>query len=400
MSLAWLLLCALAASLAALAWTFVGYPLQAYLQARLRPKPLPQRHWLPELSVLVAVHDAEDLIEAKLDDLFAQDYPAQQIEVHVACDGCSDATVAKLQAYAQRERRLHVHVFEQRRGKSACLADLIELARGEVLVLCDVRQRLGGGALRALCAALAGGFAAVSGLLRFERERGQPMSNEAYWAFEAWLRSCEARSGSVVGVTGALYAVRRADMPRPPPGLILDDVWVPMQIAAGGGRIGLEPAAVAWDTPSPSAAVESARKRRTLAGNWQLLRLWPGLLLPFAHPLWWRFVSHKLLRLLMPFALIAALLANLALAGRHLLLDLLLLAQLAGWALAAAGLLLPAARGFKPVRLAAAFVELNLYALLGLHDHLRGRAGALWRSNPSSSARSSSARDPASEARP
>lgn len=400
MSLAWLVLAVLLLSLAALAWTFVGYPLQVFAQARLRPQPLPPQHWLPELSVCMAVHNGADLIEAKLDDLFAQDYPADLIEIRVACDGCSDASVDKLRAYALREPRLHVHVFEQRRGKSACLADLIDLARGEVLVLCDVRQRLGEGALRALCAALAGGFAAVSGLLRFERAPGQPLANQAYWAFEAWLRRCEARSGSVVGVTGALYAVRRADMPRPPPGLILDDLWVPMKIAAGGGRIGLEPAAIAWDTPSPSAAVESARKRRTLAGNWQLLRLWPALQVPFAHPLWWRFVSHKLLRLLMPFALITALLANLALAGRHPLINLLLLAQLAGWALAAAGLLLPVARAFKPARLAAAFVELNLYALLGLYDYLRGRAGALWHSNPSPSARGSKARDPASEARP
>jgi poly-beta-1,6-N-acetyl-D-glucosamine synthase len=397
MSLNLLLLGVLLSSLAVLAWTFVGYPLQAWLQARLRPRPLqaPQREWLPSVSVLIAVHNAAALIEAKLDDLFAQDYPRDRLDVHVGCDGCADDTAKRLYAYAARESRLRVHEFDRRRGKSACLADLIEHARGEVLVLCDVRQRLGADTLRTLCAALAAGHAAVSGLLRFEGRRGQPLANEAYWAFEAWLRRCEARSGSVVGVSGALYAVRRADMPRPPAGLILDDLWVPMQIAARGGRIGLESAAVAWDTPSPSAAVESSRKRRTLAGNWQLLRLWPSLLLPFAHPLWWRFFSHKLLRLLMPFALLAALLSNLALAGRHPVLDLLLIAQLAGWALALAGLLLPVARRFKPARLAAAFVELNLYALLGLHDHLRGRSSALWQS-----AAAGSAHDSANEARP
>lgn len=375
-----LLLALLLLSLAALAWTFLGYPLAIAVLARLRPRPTAREAWTPSLSVCIAVHNGAGHIEAKLDDLFAQDYPPGCLQVVVVCDGCSDDTALRLSRRA--DPRLRVKVVAERRGKSACLADALALANGEVLVLTDVRQRLEPGSLRALCAALASGeLAAVGGLLRFESARGQPAPADPYWRFESWLRAAEARSGSVVGVSGALYAVRRADMPTPPPGLILDDLWVPLAIAAAGGRIGLEPAAIAWDRPPGDLRAEAVRKRRTLAGNWQLLARWPALLLPGAHPLWWRFVSHKLLRLLMPFALLLALLCNLLLLGLHPLLDALLVAQLGGWLLAAAGLLLPAARGLLPVRLATAFVAMNAYAALGLWDHLRGGPGHLWRAD-------------------
>lgn len=388
------LLAVLALSLLALAWTFLGYPLQMALAARLRPRPLQPQPWLPRLSVCIAVHNGAREIEAKLDDLFAQDYPSERLQVVVVCDGCSDATVALLEARARREPRLRLKACAERRGKSACLADAMALAEGEVLVFNDVRQRLGAGSLRALCAALAGGAAVASGLLRFERAHGAPVPADPYWRFEAWLRQQESASGSVVGVSGALYAARARDLSPPPPGLILDDVWQPMLVAARGGRIVLESNAVAWDRPSATAAVEAARKRRTLAGNWQLLRLWPGLLRPGAHPLWWRFVSHKLLRLLMPFALLLALASNLALLGWHPLLDALAALQLMGWTVGLTGLLLPPPARPLPLRLAAAFLQLNAYALLGLLDHLRQRQGHLWQTTPAA------APAPVSQARP
>ncbi|MCK7593989.1 glycosyltransferase [Pseudomarimonas salicorniae] len=374
----WLLL----SSVALLALTFFLYPLGIALRAAHWPRPWATRAWQPRVSVLMAVHNGDSELESKLDHLLQHDYPAELMELVVVSDGSSDGTAAILRRRAGE--RLRVRVIESRGGKSAALAEALQLASGDVLVFCDLRQRLEPGAVQALCDALGGGELAVAGgSLRFRPGPSGSASVGVYWRFESWLRRNEALSGSVVGVSGALYALRRSDLPEIPAGLVLDDLYVPLKVAERGGRIGLVDAAIAWDLPAPSAGVEAARKRRTLAGNWQLLARWPALLLPFAHPLWWRFLCHKVLRLLIPFFLLGALVGNslLALDGEPAWLAL-LACQLAGHLAGLAALTMPALRRLLPLRLAAAVWELNLYAVLGLWDHLRGSRSHLWQTTP------------------
>lgn len=374
----------LAACLAVLAWTYLGYPALMALKARLVPRPTRRERWQPRVSVCMAVHDGVAHLERKIEGLLAQDYPADRLEIVVVSDGSTDGTAARLGALAARDARVVALVHSTRRGKTACLADAIERARGDVLVMTDVRQRLATGSLQALCDALASGeLAAVSGLLKLEATDGYAKSQDAYWRYETALRRAEAATGSVVGVSGALYAVRRSAMPLPPPGLVLDDVWVPMRIAAAGGRIGLVDDAVAFDIASPGASIESARKRRTLSGNWQLLALWPALAIPGAHPLAWRFLGHKLLRLIAPLFLAGAFASNALLLGSGALPQLLFAAQCAAYAAAFGGLAFPATRRLSPVKLAAAFLELNAYAALGFVDFLRRRDAHLWSVAPS-----------------
>ncbi|MBL8298391.1 MAG: glycosyltransferase family 2 protein [Rhodanobacteraceae bacterium] len=376
----WLAVAVLWISLALVAYTYVGYPVLIALLARLRPRPLKRVPWEPTVTVCIAMHNGLAELDRKLDGLLGHDYPADRLSIIVVSDGSTDGSAEHLQARAGP--RVQAIIEPQRRGKTACLRRAIEAATGEVLLFTDMRQRLEPGSVRALCAALASGeVKAVSGALRFESADGYAASVDAYWRYESALRRNEARSGSVVGVTGAIYAVRRHDMPLPPPGLVLDDVWVPMQIAARGGRVDIEPGAIAWDRPSQNASAEAARKRRTLAGNWQLLRLWPGLLMPGRHPLWWRFLSHKFLRLLMPMALVTAFVANVILCRAGFLYFSLLCAQVLAYIGALAGIALPALRRQLPLRLAAAFVEMNLYALAGFIDFLRQRDAHLWQTS-------------------
>lgn len=367
--------------LAALGWAFAGYPVWLWLRARWAPRPVSKPHWQPRVSVCMAVHNAAFHVDAKIEGLLAHDYPAELLEIIVVSDGSDDGTAARLHALAGD--RLTVIDRPIRRGKSACLADAVAVARGEVLVFTDVRQRLAAGSVQALCNALGSGeLAAVSGLLRLENLRGDVQAADAYWRYETAIRSMEAASGSVIGVSGALYAVRKADMPVPPAGLVLDDVWVPMRIAANGGRIGLEPAAVVFDQASPSAAVESIRKRRTLAGNWQLLALWPAIAIPGRHPLAWRFIQHKLLRLVAPVFLVGALLANALLWGQGEWPRVILILQACAYLMALMGLQWPVLRRLPPIRLTSAFLEMNAYAVLGAIDFLRSRDAHLWQAAP------------------
>jgi cellulose synthase/poly-beta-1,6-N-acetylglucosamine synthase-like glycosyltransferase len=142
---------------------------------------------------------------------------------------------------------------------------------------------------------------------------------------------------STLGATGAIYALRRSLWRPLPVDTLLDDVLAPMRAVLAGYRIVFDERALAYDRASRDAAAESRRKTRTLAGNYQILAQEPTLLLPLANPVWLQYVSHKVGRLLVPWALVAAFAASLALAGSHWFYAAALALQVAFYALAAAG---------------------------------------------------------------
>jgi poly-beta-1,6-N-acetyl-D-glucosamine synthase len=158
-----------------------------------------------------------------------------------------------------------------------------------------------------------------------------------YWRYEKVLRRLESTIASTVGATGAIYALRRSAWQPLPEGTILDDVLAPMRAVLAGWSIAFDDRAKAFDHGSWDSATEARRKVRTLAGNVQILWLEPRLLLPFVNPVWLQYVSHKVGRLMVPYALVALLVSNLALAGEHLVYALALGAQCAFYLLAAYG---------------------------------------------------------------
>jgi cellulose synthase/poly-beta-1,6-N-acetylglucosamine synthase-like glycosyltransferase len=360
--------------------TYIGYPLGMLLRAKLRPKPIARRPSTPTITVVMAVHDGAALIGRKLENLLALDYPASAYSIVVACDGCTDGTVAIARGFAAADPRVAVLEFAARRGKAACLNDAIAAAGGEILVLTDVRQRLADDVLRVFAAAFADrDIGAVGGELRFESSAaGFAESVGAYWRYETLLRLSESRSGSVIGVSGALYSMRRSLFAPIPPGTVLDDVLIPMNIARAGRRVVLEPAAVGWDRPSGTPTEERRRKIRTLAGNLQLLQLAPWLASPRANPLWFRFVCHKLLRLAAPWLIVFLTVAAAALCGTSVFHALCFGALVLGFALFLAGACMPSLVHGTPMRLIMAFGFLNLFAAQALVAFMRNRKLHLW----------------------
>jgi len=128
-----------------------------------------------------------------------------------------------------------------------------------------------------------------------------------YWRVEKIVREMESRCGSVVGATGAFYGVRRELLHPIPSETLLDDVYIPMRVLQANKRVVFEPRARAWDLPDQGTEREFARKVRTLSGNYQLLQMQPWLWTA-ANPIRFEFISHKVLRLVVPFALLVALL--------------------------------------------------------------------------------------------
>jgi poly-beta-1,6-N-acetyl-D-glucosamine synthase len=360
-----------------LAYTYVGYAAWLWLCSRWRKRPVRTGSITPRISVVLVVRNEAATLRDKLRNLVAMDYPPDFLEVVVVSDGSTDATPQILAEYAAAEDRLRVVLNPQPRGKAAGLNEALQMARGEIVVFTDARQILEPDAVRLL----AGNFADLSvGCASGELMLGNPESGETssglglYWRIEKKVREWESASGSVVGATGALYAVRRELIPEVPEGTILDDVYIPMQVVRRNARVIFDPRARAWDAPDLGSGREFARKVRTLGGNYQLLQLAPWLL-GRENPIRFEFVSHKLLRLVAPFALVAALVAAAFLRGP--LYGTALVLQLAFYGLSLLALA-RLARG--PVaRFADAsctFVVLNSAALVAFANFVRGRKAA------------------------
>lgn len=371
-------------SVALVVYTFLGYPLLLGLLARLRPMPprgsAPDTP-PPEVCVIIAASNEEARIAARVENVLQSDYPAASLRVLVVSDGSTDAT-------AQRVLDLHhprVGVLEQpeRAGKAACLNAGAEAAGGsEILVFADARQRFAPDAIAKLVAKFSDpSVGAVSGALEIERSGGGVGSGvDSYWRLEKWLRAAEARWDSAIGCTGAIYAIRRGLFHPIPADTILDDVVIPMHIAAAGKRVLFEPEALAHDPQPLDPRSERVRKRRTLAGNFQMLLRYPGWLLPWRHRLWWQLLSHKYLRVFAPLFLLVVFVLNALLAAapaRPGFYCGLLLLQLAFYVCALAGIALPMLR-LRVFAWPAGFVFLNAMSVRGFIFYLRNRGASGW----------------------
>ncbi|HET7752735.1 MAG TPA: glycosyltransferase family 2 protein [Anaeromyxobacteraceae bacterium] len=363
---------AMIASLAFVAFTYVIYPLAMLLRARWLPRPVRpiEPHRWPTVTCVVASHDEGERLVDKVRALLSTDYPPGLLEVVVADDGSSDGSPSR--ARALDPARVRVASNPKQAGKPSALVRAVAIARGDVLLLCDARQRLAPGAVRALVAPMADpGVGAVTGHLRLDAARGPG----AYWTYETAIRRAEGRTGSVVGATGAIYAVRRELFPRTlPADTILDDVYVPMTLIRGGFRVAYAEDAIAYDLEL-DVSREFVRKVRTLAGNFQLLAMLPWLASPLRNPVFWRYFWHKIARLLCPAALAIALVTSFEAHG--LLANALFAAQLYLYSLAAFGHV-RASRAGRAATLCCTFVALNLAAVMGFVTWVRRANRVTW----------------------
>jgi len=357
-------------SLLMVGYTFAGYPVLIALLARLFPHPVRKGEITPRVSVVLVAYNEAGRIRARIENLLDADWPRERLEIIVVTDGSTDGTPAIVREIGEP----NVRVIEraERSGKSACLNAGIPEANGEIVVLCDARQRFAPETIPNLVSNFADErFGAVSGELFIESSESSVGGGvDIYWKIEKLVRESEARLSSVVGATGAVYAIRKALFKPIPPDTLLDDVVIPMQIVMAGRRVGFDPSAPAFDPQTTDPAREKRRKLRTLAGNFQMLFRYPGWLLPWRAGIWWQVISHKYLRLVAPLFLLAMFVSNAALIELPLY-RWLFFGHCGFYGLALLGALLPGVK-LKLLSIPSGFVFLNLMTVGGFWNWLRG----------------------------
>lgn len=323
-------------SLIGILYTYVGYPAVMWMLARLRPRRWKAGPITPSVSVVLAVHNGASLLPHKIEHLLGLDYPNIK-EIIIVSDGSTDGTAELLAG--QNHPRLTTVILGEHCGKAAAINAGMAKATSDVILFVDIRPVIATGAIQQLVSNFADPkVGCVAGELIL-RKGGHDATSAAvggiYWRYEKWIRTCESMCGSPVGVYGGFYAIRREFAVPQPAGMILDDMFQPLSIIRQGYRSVLDSQAYVYDSWPEKTEDEFHRKVRTLAGNFQLFRLAPWTLTP-RNPVLFQLISHKVMRLVVPYLMVALLAATLALSRGSLVYATIAALQIFFWAIAVA----------------------------------------------------------------
>jgi len=360
-------------SLGAIVWTHAGYPLAVAAVARFRRRDVRKADLTPAVQLVVAAHDEDTVIERRLENLLALDYPSELLEIVVASDASGDRTDEIVEGVAAREPRVRL-LRCPRGGKVAAQNRAVrEAGAAEVLAFSDANATWAPDALRKLVCNFADPEVAyVFGRLQLTAPDGANREG-AYWRYEVWLREQESLAGSTTGGYGSIYAVRRADYVEVDP-RFGHDLAFPYLMVQRGRRAVYEPEALAFEKPSADTEEEYRRKVRMFEHCW-LITLRGGMLrgLPPAYLV--QIVSHRLLRYGSGLLHLALLASSLGLAPRGGVYRLSLAGQAALLALAALG------RARAPVpaaSLAYYYVLVTWATVVSLRNYLRAGVPPVW----------------------
>ncbi len=359
-----------------LIYIYIGYPALLGVGSRFFRKPVRKGAVFPTVSVLLSAYNEEKVIQRKMENLLSLDYPDEKIEILAGSDGSTDETPSILRSYAGEH--VHLVIQTERKGKAKMLNALFQKAKGEILVLTDARQRIDRQAIRRLVRNFNDPKVGCASGELVLKENGNSVGKGIglYWNYEKFIRKTESEIDSVIGATGALYAIRRSVWRPIPEETILDDLYLPMQAVSQGFRTVFDGEARVYDVTSLTPRQEYERKVRTLAGNYQSFVQFASLFNPFRSRVALQFISHKLLRILAPFFLATLLAAN-GFLWEDLFYRIFFFMQSAFYAMAAVGAFAPV----KRIRFFAApyvFCLLNFSALAGLVRYLSGRQHVTW----------------------
>lgn len=362
-------------------YTYIGYPLILAIIHKLKPvnDAIYQNNAAhAELTIVMAMYNAQNRISARLANILLTKYPLEKLHIIIVSDGSTDDCYELAKAFDYP--RLTVLNQENNQGKSQALNLAMQHIKTPLVAFADVRQDFDENTLNELANQFRNAdVGAVTGNLMIEQNQEQGASNDPglYWKYEKFIRLTEGRINSVVGVTGAIYMMRSSLFQPLPPSTILDDVFTPMSVVKQGKRVVMANGAYAFDYSSHSISEEFNRKVRTLAGNYQLMKLLPWLNNPMTNPIFWQWFSHKVCRLIIPFALVAVFISSLLLNG--LFFQLCFVTQFIFYTLAGVGYLkMSKGQSAGILSLPTTFTILNVAAFIALFKYFLFSPEKLW----------------------
>lgn len=377
---------------AVVVYVYAGYPILITLMARLR-KPLSfSSNYYPTVTLIFAANNEQKVIAKKLENTLALDYPREKLQILVADDASIDQTAEIIKSFQDQE--IDLVSFQQRRGKLAALNDAIGSARGDIILFSDADNFFPPDALKEAVKYFQDpSVGAVSGGRNVIGESSLGNAEGLYWQYEEFIKRQESRLGSCVGVAGDLLAIRRSLFVPPPLGIINDDFYMALGVLKMGYRVVYAPEARSYHPVAGTEQDEIERRSRMVAGRYQVIfSAWH--MLPWKNPVAvWQIVSHKYLRPLIPFAMIAAFLSNLfslfgisALDGLSWVVlappfgRIFLMLQVLFYGVALVGIRVKS-RGLlgKLIYLPTFLVNSNLAALGGLYRYMSSKQTVVWK---------------------
>jgi cellulose synthase/poly-beta-1,6-N-acetylglucosamine synthase-like glycosyltransferase len=380
--------------LACLFWCCVGgvvyayalYPVVIFLLSRVcgtHATPPHQGKTWPQVDLLIAAHNEADVVESRIRNALALDYPQGRLRLTVASDGSDDGTVAVCRRF---EPSIQVLEFPDRQGKTQTLNAALPHLTGDIVVLSDANTFMDKDALKNLLRWFQDpSVGVVCGRLVLTDPHTGKNVDGAYWKYETFLKQCESRLGALLGANGAIYAIRRSLLTPLPGNILVDDFVIPLAATLKSRcRLLYDKDAIAHEESAPDVSSEFRRRARIGAGGFQALGLlWP-LLNPARGWIAFSFWSHKVLRWIGPLLLIGALAAAAAL-WEFPLYRQLFQVQVAFYAAAALLAVVPGTtNATRLLRLCPMFVSMNLALLLGLWRCILGNQTGIWRTTPRS----------------
>jgi cellulose synthase/poly-beta-1,6-N-acetylglucosamine synthase-like glycosyltransferase len=363
-------------------YTYAGYPVLASLLARCfgrGNKPLEDDpDYLPTISLLIAAYNEESVLETRLLNALATDYPADKREIVVASDGSTDGTADIVRKYADQGVRLID--YKCRRGKASVLNAAFGELNGEIIVLSDANTYTEPKAYRKLVRWFRDPkLGVVCGRLVLTDVHTGHNVDSLYWRYETFIKRSEGRLGALLGANGAIYAIRRDVYTPIPNDVLIDDLVIPLLARLRTGcAITYDADAVAHEETAPDFGHEFRRRSRIGAGGFQSMGLLWRLLDPRQGWVALTFFSHKILRWLGPFFLIGMVATNLFLLDWTIF-RWLMAGQVGFYFLSTLGAYVPSQlKPLKPLRLFTMFTGMNVALLLGFWRWLSGSQNAAW----------------------